>query len=299
MSKVFHIWTLQLAKWRLAAESGIEILDVTAKSGVAAFAPSFKDVMNYKSGHLSEAMYTDIYLHRMRDSRNNHPGEWRKLTKSKRTAIVCYCAEGKFCHRHLFVQEYKAYLEKLGHTVVVHGELTKENSVQLKPAALKLKREVYGFHGREDLLSNWNHRGFTVKGVRFEHGEQFMMYCKAMLMGDKVTADKILNERDPGECKRLGKQVSPWDEDLWVLKRKPIMVRGCLQKAREHPEVAELLQSLRGKIIAEASKSDTIWGVGLTKGDPRLQDPDQWLGLNVLGEVWMEVARIMDNDVVF
>ena len=118
-------------------------------------------------------------------------------------------------------------------------------------------------------------------------------------MGDHVMANIILHEPDPGECKKLGRKVKPFDERLWQIKCRPIVRRGCLQKAREHPDVAAYLLSTSGKILAEASVSDKLWGVGLSKSNPALQDPDLWLGLNWLGDEWMGVRSILEAEVVF
>ena len=45
---MLEYWTLQMGKWRLAKSRNIEVIDITAKSGIAAFAPDFALVMQYK-----------------------------------------------------------------------------------------------------------------------------------------------------------------------------------------------------------------------------------------------------------
>jgi hypothetical protein len=77
------------------------------------------------------------------------------------------------------------------------------------------------------------------------------------------------------------------------------MFIGCLQKAREHPEIREYLLSTGNDILVEASKSDVIWGVGIAKDDPRIYDQSQWRGMNLLGEIWMDVRRILQAEVIF
>ena len=39
------------------------------------------------------------------------------------------------------------------------------------------------------------------------------------LMGDEDTRTLILAEKDPKEQKRLGRRVSPWDEEKWLESR--------------------------------------------------------------------------------
>lgn len=119
------IWTIQLGQWRLAKEKDIFLLDTTAKSGVKAFAPDFDKVMAYKAGKLSEEEYTKFYLAKMELSKQRYPNGWDSLTKRPRIALACYCRAKVFCHRHLFAQLAKDYLESRNIEVVLRGELLK------------------------------------------------------------------------------------------------------------------------------------------------------------------------------
>lgn len=121
---VYHIWTIQMSKWRVAKERGIAFLDITAKSGIAAFAPDFNDIMKYKRGELSEEEYTEIYLKRMERSKVACPRFWKSLNRRYEVALACYCKAGVFCHRHLFKDLMQKELEQQGFTVIQEGELT-------------------------------------------------------------------------------------------------------------------------------------------------------------------------------
>ena len=57
-----------------------------------------------------------------------------------------------------------------------------------------------------------------------------------------------------------------------------------------------LLLSTGDKIIAEATVKDNIWGIGIDVGDPRVQDPKQWKGTNVLGFALMKAREQLRND---
>lgn len=48
----YKLYTIQLAKWRLAKGRNIFLINITAKSGVTAFAPSYARVMEYVRGEL-------------------------------------------------------------------------------------------------------------------------------------------------------------------------------------------------------------------------------------------------------
>lgn len=301
MGQIYHLYTIQLAQWRIARESNVELLDITSSSGVKAFSQKMTDVMAYKDGQMTQTQYTAKYKERMVRSRNEAGHIWSMLLEHQHVAFACYCRKGEYCHRHMFIYEAKAYLEEQGHIVNIHGELTRRGAKVPTPkhTVPRRKKEVVPFHGKEDLLSNWNDRGFTLKEVYFHTVECFMMYCKAKLMGDHVTAELILQEKNPAKCKELGRQVTPYIDSVWNEKADGYLIKGCLQKAREHVDVYEYLIATKGKLIAEASKSDTKWGVGLTKDDEEIYDPDKWRGDNRMGKVWMEVRRILEDEIVF
>ena len=123
MNQQIQVWTIQVAKWRLARDKDIFFLDITAKSGMLAFAPRFADVMRYKRGELTEEEYTDIYRKKMAESRRLFPLRWQSLVKRPKIAFACYCRAGKFCHRHLFVEEVVNYFGPQGYDILLMGEL--------------------------------------------------------------------------------------------------------------------------------------------------------------------------------
>ena len=68
------------------------------------------------------------------------------------------------------------------------------------------------------------------------------------------------------------------------------------QKFAASPDLCSLLLSTGDKIIAEATRKDKIWGIGIDVGDPRVQDPKQWKGINVLGFALMKAREQLRND---
>lgn len=154
---------------------------------------------------------------------------------------------------------------------------------------MKITDKFLLFYGRSEIYSNWHKSGFTVKGIRFANGEQYMMYCKAKFFNDEATAALILAEPDPQKVKVLGQAVTPFDEDAWAANRLRLVRRGLLEKARQNPLIALQLMRTGDRIIVEAAPPDRIWGIGMGENDPRALDPDQWLGQNLLGQAWMWV----------
>lgn len=163
---------------------------------------------------------------------------------------------------------------------------------------MKTTDELVLFYGKTEFYSNWNTAGFTVKGICFANGEQYMMYCKAMFFGDAETAQRILAEPDPGKVKALGRAVKGYVDALWAANRLRFVRRGLLEKARQHPAIREQLLASGNRTLAEASPSDIIWGIGLRESDPRALDPSQWRGQNLLGQAWMWVRYQLRAEMV-
>ena len=59
-------------------------------------------------------------------------------------------------------------------------------------------------------------------------------------------------------------------------------------KFRQNPHLQQILKATSGKMIAEASPSDSHWGLGLGLNDPKLQDQSKW-GMNKMGNIFMIV----------
>lgn len=159
------------------------------------------------------------------------------------------------------------------------------------------------FFGSSSPLSNWHvapfnyqPRDLVAAPVQFFHVEQFMMYCKARLFNDEETALKILFNASPKECKQLGRQVRNYDEQVWNAHREPIVLRAILEKFRAHPSKRAYLLSTKGRRLVEAAPNDRIWGVGLAADDPRINDPRQWQGRNLLGTLLEEARDILEKE---
>lgn len=127
-----ELYTAQIARWRDVAALEVRLIDITAKSGIKAFAPSFERVMEYKRGELSESAYTELYHKRMSESLWRFPQRWEELTSYKEpVALACYCRAGAFCHRHLLKDILEQYCKDLSITFNYKGEITKEGIVIL------------------------------------------------------------------------------------------------------------------------------------------------------------------------
>lgn len=125
-TRTIKLYTIQVPQWRIADAIGVKFIDITAKSGIQAFAPDIENVFAYKNGLIPEEEYTRLYQDRMSLSREKNKKYWDNLLKYDAMAFGCYCTPGKFCHRHLFIEMAKEYIERQDVNVVMGGELTKE-----------------------------------------------------------------------------------------------------------------------------------------------------------------------------
>lgn len=164
--------------------------------------------------------------------------------------------------------------------------------------------ECNGWQGRHDVaeaftffwkhrLSQWHRAPFVVGGVTFLCAEQYMMYAKALLFGDREAAARILAAETPGEQQAIGREVRGFDETVWVLFREGIVYTGSYARFSQDADQRELLFATRGTTLVEASPHDRVWGIGLAANDPRALDRSKWLGLNLLGEILTRVREAL------
>lgn len=138
-------------------------------------------------------------------------------------------------------------------------------------------------------LSQWWSAAFDIDGVTYPSAEHYMMAAKARLFGDSAIEAKVLAARTPAEAKSLGRQIASFDEQVWLDRRFRIVVDGGFAKFSQNALLGAFLSGTADRVLVEASPLDRIWGIGLAAADPRVEQPDRWLGLNLLGFALMEV----------
>lgn len=138
-------------------------------------------------------------------------------------------------------------------------------------------------------LSQWYPSEFRAEGETYRWAEQYMMAQKALLFGDQAVFRQIMEAKNPGQCKKLGRQISPFQAETWDAHKSRIVEAGNLAKFSQNPELKEFLLNTGDRILAEASPYDRIWGIGLAAQDKAAQNPLLWPGQNLLGFALMEV----------
>lgn len=141
------------------------------------------------------------------------------------------------------------------------------------------------FWGSE--FSNFYPCKIVAEGRKFKSSEQYFMWQKADYFRDDVIAEAILNSSTPKEAKSLGRRVEGFVNEEWEKVREQAMFNAVYCKFSQNEDLKRLLLSeeFKDKHFVESSPVDKIWGVGLTKDDPLINDEKNWKGLNLLGKV--------------
>jgi ribA/ribD-fused uncharacterized protein len=70
-----------------------------------------------------------------------------------------------------------------------------------------------------------------------------------------------------------------------------VVVAGNLAKFGQHADLGRFLLGTGDRILAEASRNDANWGIGMGADDEHATSPEAWKGLNLLGFALMEVRQ--------
>ena len=148
-----------------------------------------------------------------------------------------------------------------------------------------LPEEPFGF------LSNWYMSDFELDGKKFNCNEQYIMYRKAMLLGDETTAKKIMDAQTPAEQQKLGQSAIGFNERLWHGMRQVVAARGLYAKFSQNKELRDQLLVTEDAFLVECAYTDLNWACGWHLDDPERKDISQWRGKNLLGFALMEVRE--------
>ncbi len=143
-------------------------------------------------------------------------------------------------------------------------------------------------------FSQWYEAPFTVDGQRYPTAEHFMMAEKASLFGDLQIRSEVLRAPNPGAAKALGRQVRGFSEERWLQHRYSIVLRANEAKFTQNPDLGNFLNQTGSRILVEASPVDRVWGIGLAADDEKVNNPNLWRGLNLLGFALMHVRERID-----
>ena len=147
----------------------------------------------------------------------------------------------------------------------------------------------------KSCFSQWYDAPFYVENNFYKTAEHFMMAEKARLFDDFNSEKAILKSGNPGEAKRLGRNVIGFDNDTWNQKRFEIVVNANKAKFEQNPALGDFLLATGKRVLVEASPVDKIWGIGMAEDNEHLENPFKWKGLNLLGFALMEVRSQLEQ----
>ena len=141
----------------------------------------------------------------------------------------------------------------------------------------------------DSCFSQWWQSAFTVDGTEYKTAEHWMMAQKARLFNDEETLAKIIAAKTPAEAKKLGRAVRNFNPAQWDAHKYAFVKIGNVHKFSQHADLKAYLLTTGDLVIVEASPVDNIWGIGMAKDNPDVQNPAKWKGENLLGFALMEV----------
>ncbi|MNC46884.1 hypothetical protein D3C75_959170 [compost metagenome] len=71
------------------------------------------------------------------------------------------------------------------------------------------------------------------------------------------------------------------------------MKLGNLAKFEQNAELWHFMKKTKHRIFVEASPLDRIWGIGMAKDHPNIENPMKWQGKNLLGFALTEVRDLL------
>eukprot|EP00928_Gymnodinium_smaydae_P064839 TRINITY_DN48098_c0_g1_i1.p1 TRINITY_DN48098_c0_g1~~TRINITY_DN48098_c0_g1_i1.p1 ORF type:complete len:247 (-),score=62.92 TRINITY_DN48098_c0_g1_i1:90-785(-) len=134
------------------------------------------------------------------------------------------------------------------------------------------------------------------RNVSCEFSEKAIMLCKAAAMGDRRSYDSIRKCTSPSRAKSLGRSVAPFDNNVWDRVVCSVAFEIVYQKFSKTPSIRGVLLGTGDRLIAEATRNDRNWGIGIDVGDARVLQPSMWQGYNILGWALMEARAAINRD---
>jgi len=146
------------------------------------------------------------------------------------------------------------------------------------------------FWATDSPFSQWHRSIFrTQDGTIFNTAEQYMMYTKAITFFADDIAARILETSDPRKQKKLGRSIPHFDSEVWDKVKRDTVYTGNLLKFDQNKDLLKLLTDTKDSYLVEASPYDTVWGIGMLESDKGVEDPSNWRGENLLGNILTEL----------
>lgn len=120
--RVLHVFTGRVSDHRHWRGIDTLFLDTTLMSGDPVFAPTGNILWPYKRGEINEDQYTQGFYRVIKQRIEEDYKPWHWLINQESVCLACYCAHGKFCHRHLLKRPIEYLCRKEGIKYIDEGE---------------------------------------------------------------------------------------------------------------------------------------------------------------------------------
>jgi len=184
----------------------------------------------------------------------------------------------------------------------IKGKEFSSNSLEKLPAPLQPKniftpsqKDQTAFFTSESPLSNFYPAQFTIGNTTYNCTEQYIQIQKALMFGDKNTAEEILKAPSGAKQKQISYSIKSFDRAVWQARASDAITPGIKAKFEQNNECKNFLLATGTTEIMEASPSDKFWGVGRGLRDPHLWDKAKRQGENEMGKVLMKVCEYLVN----
>ena len=158
-------------------------------------------------------------------------------------------------------ENYKEKCQMDGTTLVIKARNYNMNNLHTLPleingfhttSKIDSEKNVIGFFGELNPLSNFHPAPFKINGQAYHSSEQYIQHQKCLVFGDKEAADSVLKAETTIDCKNIGRDIKNFERERWKQNAKARCLPGILAKFEQNPLLSELLKSTGNKTIVES-----------------------------------------------
>ena len=167
----------------------------------------------------------------------------------------------------------KLIVNSISYTVDTLNELPAE--ISATKAVEKRDSNSIVFHGELSPFSNFYPSRFQHEGTCFETAEHYIQYRKALLSGDSVMANRILQCKTVMDAKKMSYKIDNFNMQRWVQDGYELCEQGIRAKFEQNDHLMATLLATDNMMIAEASR-DKLWGTGIPLNDKDALTREKW-----------------------
>jgi ribA/ribD-fused uncharacterized protein len=183
--------------------------------------------------------------------------------------------------------------------LIINSQVYSVNNLESLPSFAKpvkytssrTTKDITLFFTKDNPLSNFHPSEFELDGQKFNCVEQYVAYHKALLFGETDIAEDILQTEEPRIQKQKAKDINlkNFCFDEWKSQASDILKPALFAKFSQNEQLKTYLMKTGDSIIAEASPSDCLFGIGLSLNNPKAVDKTLWRGKNIQGTTLMSI----------